>query len=118
MGAPKEVDDFFVRNYLGIVFDLHHLGMAALPAADLFVGGIWFGAASVSRDYGKDAWLFLVDGFDAPEASASEGSFRGYFHSGFFGEGRRGEEDQKKAAGDFHSVFSAATNLSETELTQ
>src|SRR5205823_4429303 len=55
-----------------IIRDLNHLGMSGAAGADLPVTGVRDAAAGVTRYHIGDAFQFIKDGFDAPEAAASQ----------------------------------------------
>ena len=60
------------RDDRGVVGDLHDLGVAGAPAADLLVGRVRDLAAGVARDHALDALQVLVDRLQAPEAAAAQ----------------------------------------------
>src|SRR5258706_6910815 len=70
--VPEGFDQRLVVDFLRIEFDLHHLGVASLVGADVFVRRI-FGVAVAVADQrvhysGNHAKFY----FDSPEASGSE----------------------------------------------
>src|SRR5258708_28668309 len=70
--VPEGFDQRLIADFLRIEFDLHHLGVAGLVGADVFVRRI-FGVAVAAADqrvhHSRNHAKFY---FDSPEASGSE----------------------------------------------
>src|SRR5205085_3922635 len=78
MNREEHLEDFAVRDHPGIECDLHHFGVSSTPTAHGLIRRIWHAAAGVARNYVLDAAQLVVDGFEAPEASAAQyGGLRG-----------------------------------------
>src|SRR5207237_4914608 len=63
-----------IRETLRVEFDLHHLGVASVPRADLLVGGVRRRAACVTGNDVRYAFHFVKDGLKAPETTTAKRS--------------------------------------------
>ena len=79
VSVEEDIEDLFVSDFGGVVFDLDDFGVAGESCADLFVGRIFLEAAGVTADDFFDAFELQKDGFGAPEATAAEGSDFGFW---------------------------------------
>ena len=79
MNGEKDLEDLTVGDHFRVERDLDDLRMTGAAAAHLLVGRIGHVSAGIPRNDALDAAQLVVDGLQAPEASASQ---RGGFEVG------------------------------------
>lgn len=85
--AEEGVHDLVVTDLGGVECDLNDFGMSRVAVADLFVGGVFDGAAGVAADGIDNPRDFMSeDVLDAPEASGAKGR-EFCLHGGFLRDG-------------------------------
>ena len=72
MGAEKDLEQFFVRHLLRVVFDLNRLGVTRLARADLLVGRVRIFPSDIAAGHRVHALDLGVDRLRAPETAAGK----------------------------------------------
>ena len=71
--GEEDVQQIAIADLFWIEGDLHHLGVACAPGANLFVGGVGDVAARVARDDVFHAPHLIEGRLQAPKAAAAQG---------------------------------------------
>ena len=75
VGFPEGIEQVVVGDLVGVIVDLYGFDMTGGIGADLFVGGVFHGAAAVAGDDCFDAFEIAERRLHAPEAAAGKGGF-------------------------------------------
>src|SRR5690348_15883412 len=75
VNLPEQLQELYVRDQPGIVFHLHHFGVAGLVRTDLTVSGMLEPAAHIARGRRDNAVELAEGGFHAPEPSPAESGY-------------------------------------------
>ena len=102
----KGFQKFFIRDNLGIIFNLDDFGVAGGAGANFFVSRIFFGAACKTAGDGLYTRQHLKNRLGAPETTAAKsGGFRfvgRVIHNFLLGDGgsQTGAEEDREEEGD------------------
>ena len=101
MGVPEDLEDFLVRNRLGVIFNLADFRMSSLTGAHFLVSWVLLVAAGITTGHRFHARQHLENGLGAPETAAANrgelGRVARAVHN--FGLGREGDGADQEQPG-------------------